>query len=100
MKAIRDADAHRHLARAQPPHLPVMSSFHESIARLQERHVNLLSSEQIILQNEIYRLMESRISIRDPVPIASRGRPVGSRGSTKRDLSAFEYVELQAENLI
>ena len=109
MKAIRDADsvlqvnnfdAHGHLARAQPPHLPVMSSFHESIARLQKRHATLLPSKQSILQNEIYRLMESRISIRDPVPIASRGRPVGSRGSTKRDLSAFEYVELQVENLI
>uniref|UniRef100_M4BI25 Uncharacterized protein n=1 Tax=Hyaloperonospora arabidopsidis (strain Emoy2) TaxID=559515 RepID=M4BI25_HYAAE len=54
MKAIRDADsvlqindfdAHWHLARAQPPHLPVMSSFHESIAHLQERHANLLPSE-------------------------------------------------------
>ena len=67
MKTIRDAgsvlqvndfDAHRHLARAHPPHLPVMSSFHESIARLQERHAKLLPSEQSILQNEIDRLME------------------------------------------
>ena len=72
MKAIRDADsvlqvnefdAHWHLSRAQPPHLPAMSSFLESIARLQEMHANLLPSEQIILQNEIDRLMEHQISI-------------------------------------
>ena len=43
--------------------------------------------------------MESQISIKDPVPIATRGRPVESRGSTKRDLSAFEYVELQGERI-
>ena len=108
MKAIRNADsvlqvndfdAHGHLARAQPPHLPVMSSFHESIARLQERHANLSPSEQSILQNEIDRLMENQISIKDHVPIATRGRSVGSRGSTKRDLSAFEYVELQGDRI-
>ena len=108
MKAIRNADsvlqvndfdAHGHLARAQPPHLPVMSSFHESSARLQERRANLLSSEQSILQNEIDRLMESQIYMKDPLPIATRGRPIGSRGSTKRDLSAFEYVELQGERI-
>ena len=108
MKAIRDTDsvlqvndfdAHCHLSRAQPPHLPVMSSFHESSARLQERHANLLPSEQNILQNEIDRLIKSQISIKDPVPIATRGKPVGSRGSTKSDLSAFEYVEVQGERI-
>ena len=50
---VDDFDAHWHIARAQPPDLSVMSSFYESVTRLQERHSNLLLSDQIVLQNEI-----------------------------------------------
>ena len=62
MKAIRDDDhglhvndfdSHLHLVRAYPLKLPVMSSSHEIIAHLQERHAKLLPTAHFFSQTKL-----------------------------------------------
>lgn len=68
-------------------------TFGDIMARLQEHHNTLPCNQQRLLEQSLSGLAaDPETSTRDPRILRGRGRPQGST-STRRDPSAFEYVE-------
>jgi hypothetical protein len=72
-------------------------TFEDALTQLQSQHENLPPHQQRLLEDQLVGLSQQSITpVQNPLPVRSRGRPLGATAgssTTRRELSAFELVE-------